>query len=360
MNRQDAIIKITKINRFAKQLNYWCELNVAINLDVFGDELYEINQWVEDIHEYLRKEPSSVLIGLVEDIGSPQIVSKYLETCANELTEDLQNILNRYVVNMEVLLKDCGLLEKKSKGKYAHLPKELANGKAADLLQRAVKAGFLDKQFQPTAITKPLQLKAIAYAVSQLMRFNSHHTYVYFNRMWKRGGYTLSSVTTPRLSDEGYKVIMDIYPEADFSKFVPKYEGRFFNCPFDKAKRVELYKQLVYQGYIDKSTTKDQFLGIFDKEKFKKPVNWIREQRLLSYFAKMAFGSTNSKHLWVKTYCCFVINGKTPHKDSFLTGYGQLLRSGQIESYDIDLKAIAENYCQGLNKSTAQIAEENI
>ena len=63
MNRQETIIRIAKINRFVKQLNYWCELGMEINLEVFGDGLYEIDRWVAEVHEYLRENPVTILVG---------------------------------------------------------------------------------------------------------------------------------------------------------------------------------------------------------------------------------------------------------------------------------------------------------
>lgn len=204
MNRQETIIRITKINRFVKQVNYWCELNIEINFDVFGEELYSIDQWTAEVHEYLRENPTTALVGMVEDIGSTVTIREYMSGAGKRLPARLRQTLNSYISHMEALQKDCGLLHKQSKGRYANLPDKLANGKAVDLLLRAVKAGYLE-EYQPLSETTSLQLKAIAFAVSQLMCFNSRHTYVYFDRLWMRGTYNLSSVTPPRLSDKGYK-----------------------------------------------------------------------------------------------------------------------------------------------------------
>ena len=357
MNRQETIIRIAKINRFVKQLNYWCELGMEINLEVFGDGLYEIDRWVAEVHEYLRENPVTILVGMVEDVGSTITIKEYMNTTGKRLPAKLRRILLNYIENMDALLKDCSKLHKISKGKYSNLPDKLANGKAADLLKRAVKAGYLDKEYQPLDSTTPLQMKAMSYAISQIMCFGKHHVYTEFNRLWQRGGYTLSTVTVPRLTTEGYQEIIDLYPEADFSEFVRIYEGSVFNSPFDEQRRIMLYRRLKYEGYIDQATTQAQFLGIFDKEKFTKPVNWIREQRQLAYFAKCAFDSTNSKNLWVKTYCCFLVNGEKPHKESFVTGYSQLVRSVDIDNYHPNLKAIAEEYC-GISTSKEKVAEE--
>lgn len=347
MNRQEVVLAIAKINRFIKQLNYWCELKADINLDVFGEELFKIGNWTKEVHNYLREYPSTSLVGIVEDIGSVASLKEYIVSKGDEIPKQLKNTLTTYIGNMESLQKDLGLLKKKGKGRYANLPTPLANGKAADLLQRAVKVGILEKDFQPKDGVGCQKLKVLAFAVAQLMNFNSRHTYVFFDRLWQRGGYHISSVVISTLSTNSYQDVLDIFPEVDFSRLLTKeYTGYVFNSPFDEKRKLKLYKELRYQGYIEQCTTKDQFLGIFDASLFKKPVNWIRTQRLLAYFVKLAFEPTNSRLLWIKTMSCFLINGKEPVKACFITGYSQLSRSSNFESYEPSLKAIADEYSQ--------------
>lgn len=40
MNRQQAAIKIAKVNRFIKQMNYWSELGENIHPAAFGDDIF--------------------------------------------------------------------------------------------------------------------------------------------------------------------------------------------------------------------------------------------------------------------------------------------------------------------------------
>lgn len=354
MNRQEAVIAITKMNRFVKQLNYWCELEADINLQVFGEELFQIDSWANDVHEYLKEYPITSLIGLVEDIGSVIHVKEYLAAKGDEVPIRLKETLSSYVINMEALQQELGILKKKGKGRYANLPTPLANGKAADLLERAVKAGILGKDYQPYEGTSVQKLRVLAFAVSQLMNFNKNHTYVYFDRLWRKVGYRISTIPLSVKNTSKYQDILDLYPEVDFSKLIDtKYEGYVFNSPFDEERKLKLYKELRYQGYIDRSTTKEQFLGIFDTNSFKKPVNWIRNQRQLAYLVKLAFGSTNHRYLWNKAMCCFLVNGEVPIKACFVTGYNALLRSSDFDSYEPSLKAIAESYA--LEESTEQL-----
>lgn len=362
MNRQEAVIAITKMNRFVKQLNYWCELKEDINLQVFGDELFLIDSWAKNVHEYLKESPATPLVGMIEDIGSVIHVKEYLAAKGENIPARLKKTLNAYIINMEALQKDLGLLQKKVKGRYANLPTPLANGKAADLLQRAVKAGLLRKDFQPYDETNSQQLKVLAFAVSRLMGFNRTHTYVYFDRLWHRVGYTLSSIVLSTITRKNFQDVLDLYPEVDFSKLLEiTYTGYVFNSPFDDELKLKLYRELRYQGYIDQSTTKEQFLGIFDTNSFKKPVNWIRTQRQLAYFVKLAFGPTNNKYLWNKTMNCFLVNGEEPVKACFVTGFSALFRSPDFDTYEPSLKAIAENYSQGerIDKPKAQVADIN-
>ena len=43
MNRQQAAIKIAKVNRFIKQMNYWSELGESIHPAACGDDIYSMS-----------------------------------------------------------------------------------------------------------------------------------------------------------------------------------------------------------------------------------------------------------------------------------------------------------------------------
>lgn len=354
MNRQEAVLTITKVNRIVKQLNYWCDLAVEIDLSAFGDNILYLGKWTNEVHTYLNENPDRKLLGLVEDIGAPSLIETYLTQKGETLPAEVSKSLKDYVSVFHQIQGDCEALHKKTRGKYANLPDHLANGKASDLLTRAVKAGILDEDYQPTEKANPAKLKVIAFAVSQLMCFDKRHTYIYFDQLWCRGGYHLSSVNLPRVSNKNYQDILELYPEVDFSGLIKTYSGFVFNSPYDDKRKKVLLKALIYNGYVDPSTKPSQFLGIFDTKTFKQPVNWLREQRLLAYFVKNAFGPTNSKNLWVKAASCFLVDGKTPHKESLVTGYNAIERSGLADTYNTDLKNIAETYNMDANSCALQ------
>ena len=349
MNRQEAVLAITKINRIVKQLNYWCDLNVAIDLSVFGDNILHLDEWTTEVHAYLSENPDRKLLGLVEEIGSTSLIEDYLANKGDTLPKEVSKSLQGYVVAIHKIQTDCEALHQKTRGKYTNLPDHLANGKAADLLGRAVKAGILDKEYQPTEKASYAKLKVMAFAISQLMCFDKRHTYLYFDQLWCRGGYHISSVSLPRTSNKTYADILELYPEVDFSGLVKTYNGFVFNSPFDDKRKKALLKALIYNGYVDPATKPSHFLGIFDEKTFKHPVNWLREQRLLAYFVKHAFGPTNTKNLWVKAASCFLVDGKTPHKESLVTGYNAIARNGQADTYNTYLKNIADEYNMDAN-----------
>ncbi len=62
MNRQQAAIKIAKVNRFVKQLNYWSELGENIHPAAFGDDIYSMSAWVKEIQAYLRTDDDVSLL----------------------------------------------------------------------------------------------------------------------------------------------------------------------------------------------------------------------------------------------------------------------------------------------------------
>ena len=53
MNRQKVTITIAKINRIAKQIAYWSELQQPINLDHFDPGINQIDLWGKEVLEFV-------------------------------------------------------------------------------------------------------------------------------------------------------------------------------------------------------------------------------------------------------------------------------------------------------------------
>ena len=353
MNRQQAAIKIAKVNRFIKQMNYWSELGESIHPAACGDDIYSMSAWVKEIQAYLRTDKNFLLLAdLIECVGDISVIDEYIGKRNRSMEEIMRQSLVGLSRNMKALLAECEELRKASKGCYSMLPDPLCNETAIGLLERAVKADILDKEFTPSSKANYNNLKIVAYAVSQIMQFDRKHTYCYFEAMWHK---RLSPVMLPSYRKGTCEETMELFPEVDFTPLLEDHERPVFNCPFSDERKDFLRRELAKHGYIARNTTAKQFFAIFDKDKFKTPVNWLKEQRQLGVLAKMGLGPTNNKNLWLKTITCFTVNGKRPHKGSLSSGSHLLERTGVLESYDTVLTAICKAYNTEANCCAADI-----
>lgn len=343
MTRQEAVIKIAKITRIIGELKYQLDADGEVEFEALNPQWFHIAEWTQEISRYMKQDASPQVARLIANIGFTEIVEKYVQNHRQEIEAPHAKILNDYVESMRALSLLCDTRSDKQKKKYGDLIEPLANERVAALLQRAVDAGMLDEHFQPALQTKPVQLRAIAFAVSSLCQLSS--VYVLFEKQWHREkGRRFSSCHIPRHNTRFYEEAKALYPEADFSKLESTHEIETFYTP-QTGKEIEMmYEDLIRYGYIAPDTTLDVFNGIFDKTKFSKPVEWIKGQRQLAYFIYLAFGKFNKKDFWNKGMHCFRINGNIPHKASFVTGHCSLKRAGWMDRYDIRLKAICDRF----------------
>ena len=194
MNRQQAAIKIAKVNRFIKQMNYWSELGENIHPAAFGDDIYSMSAWVKEIQAYLRTDKNFLLLAdLIECVGDISVIDEYLGKRSRRMEEVMRQSLVGLSRNMKALLAECQELRKASKGCYFMLPDPLYNETAIGLLKRAVKADILNKEFAPSSKANYNNLKIVAYAVSQIMQFDRKHTYGYFGSPAKVCGLSIDS-----------------------------------------------------------------------------------------------------------------------------------------------------------------------
>lgn len=339
--RQEIIIKCAKINRFVRQLDYWSELNMDMPRAAYDRDLFHIDQWAADILAYISEDADTPLLRQVHLITGSDAVAKYLEKRGMCFPPAFRSALKRLVPLMRQLYVECESIEK---GSFQNLVPELANAKAADLLGRAVNAGLLDENFLPSKKATMPQLKVVAYAVSQLLGFSRRHRYVSFDRQWHTEHHHLAAIMLPRDKKDEYQAAMNLYDGVDFSEITASPGLSVFYSPYDEATKRKLYRSLLKNRYIAEHTTLRDFMGIFDADKFRQPVEWTAIQRQLAYFAKQTLEPTNKKNLWIKCETCFTIEGKKPHRGSLNTGYSQVERGGFAETYDTVLKGIADEY----------------
>lgn len=359
MTRQEVVIKIAKITRIIGEWKFRLDLDGEVEIEALSPDLPHIAEWVREIGLYMKQNPSSILSRLIANIGFTDLMESYVQEHKPKIEASFVEVLESYVKNMRILLSLCDRQRVEERGQYKDLIEPLANGQVAALLQRAVDAGILDNHYQPTSSAQTIQLKVIAFSVSSICGF--HHAYIHFERLWKReNGNRISTCRTPKLHTNCYEEAKALYPEVDFLTFEPIHEAVTFYAPQNDDDKREMYRSLIKFGYISPDTTWDIFNGIFDKEAFQTPVEWIKGQRQLAYFVYMAFQKFNQKNLWIKGECCFRINGNIPHRASFVSGYSRIKRAGWIDKYDVKLKMICNKFNHIEENVTTEIINERL
>ena len=359
MTTQETVIKITKITRIVGEMKSQLDLDDEIEFEALDSSWMNIGKWVNEIYQYMEQAPSPLLANLITNNEFTVPVVNYVQSHRLEIDSAYVKVIDCYANNMQALLSLCKRQEEEVKGEYKDLIEPLANEQVATLLQRAIRAGLLDEHYQPMPQTKPLQLKVIAYAVSTICKLPS--TYILFEKQWKREyGKRFSTWRVPRYNTGLYETTKALYPEVDFTEFEPTHQTETFYTPQSEEDIAVLYRDLVKYGYIAPDTGLKTFVGIFNKKTFSKPVEWIKTQRQLSFFVYQAFYKFNKKDLWIKGECCFSINGHTPHKACFVSGYSWIKRAGWLDRYDVRLKAICDKFKHIENTFNEETSDERL
>ena len=124
-----------------------------------------------------------------------------------------------------------------------------------------------------------------------------------------------------------------------------------FHSSRRESDRKKMFAALLQGEYIDPNTTLSDFNSLFDDKEFKKPVKWIKSQSQLMYFVHIAFKTDNPYDLWKKCAACFCLsNGKQPNLTSLNSNFRILVKNGLLETYNTELKTIADKYV-GTHKS---------
>lgn len=348
MTRQETVIKIAKITRIVGEMKSQLDLDDEIEFEALDSSWTNIGKWAKEICQYLEQTPSPLLVNLIINNEFTTPVVNYVQSHKQDIDSAYVRVIDSYARNMQTLLSLCERQEEETKCEYKDLIEPLANKQVATLLQRAICASLLNEHYQPQPQTKPIQLKVIAYAVSTICKFPI--TYAYFEKQWKReNGKRFSTCRVPKHNTQLYDTAKSLYPEVDFAEFEPIHKIETFYTPQNEEDIKELYRDLLKFGYIASDTKFETFAGIFNKSTFSSPIKWIKTQRQLSFFVYLAFYKFNKKDLWIKGECCFSINGHTPHKGCFASGYSWLKRAGWLDRYDVKLKTICDKFNHTMN-----------
>lgn len=346
MNRQEVVITIAKLNRVIKQLYYWVDLDSDFTIDAFDDDFSELVEGSKNVHVFLKKNPIRILAEQILKIGTMDSIEKYINERNCTIDARIRPYMIALVKSMNELQDLSRKILAKKDSKYPGLVRALANKQAVQLLQRAVDAKLLRKDFMPEEETTNTQLRVIAFAVGTLLNLPRTQIYVHFEKQWQRPSYRLSTNPLPRkYGCEKHLFAMSLYPEVDFTAMsLPCKEIDTFYTDRNEGKIKRLYDDLVSAGYIGTYSTFEEFEGIFNSEKYIRPVDWIQEQRFLGYFVNIAFSRLNPRNLWNKTVSCFTVYGVEPHKGSLCSGITYIKRKGLMDTYNKGLKEIVDRF----------------
>jgi len=346
--RQIAVINLAKFNKLVKELTYNVCIMGDASLNEFAMDLLEYEEWVTTIRDYAVTTQSPRYMEEIYKLGKPKLLEDYVFECRGKIPENQQRVLDKIIDYLNLL---CGIYQeydKEVKGDFNPLVSTLANKDAVALLNRAVKAGYLDEVYQPKSLTDRHMLKIIAYAIIQMLNLPPGNTWSTFEEQWHfQKDEKLVAIVSSTVQQELSQPIMALYPEVDFTPlFSPKDVYLTNKYGTDRVKA--LFYDLRRSGYIAKETKIDEFQSIFKLGKLKErvPVNWILEQRLLVYFAYFAF-SHSEKDIWVKVRSCFRVNGNTINVGSLKSCIVNLKNKDNFLTIDPKLRKIASDYING-------------
>lgn len=132
----------------------------------------------------------------------------------------------------------------------------------------------------------------------------------------------------------------------------------FFSPKTEKQKKA-MFSALLDGGYIAVGTSYATFNGILEESKFTEPITWMKTQNSLIFFVYMAFKNDNPYDLWVKCVSCFRFqNGKAPNRSSLVSNCRLIMQQGN--SYNVELKKIADEYNKDSNNSAAASKSDDV
>lgn len=352
MNRQEVAIHLAKINMLNKKLTSMLDLNEDIERIKYKIDLSDVSVWRKEILDFLLHNNCHNIVMFINTMYSTKQLQEYAESRKDRYDKNFISDINNLIYTITQFNEFAELYKKKYKaGKYELLEDIFANEEAVKLFKRAIEAGYIDENYKLTDKTSRIQRRAIAWAIGQLLGIKTRIRYIVFERQWNCKD--LGKTAMPELRSKDLDAIKKLYPEVDFSILTAKNDYAFYTVPYDEDRIEEMYMSLIMLGYIDIKTKLNEFLKIFSigDTRNRIPVNWIVDQRRLSYFVLLAFEPTN-KNIWEKAQNCFYIKGQIPNRGGLKSGIGTIKNLGQMETLDPALKAICENFNRPISPTT--------
>ncbi len=228
--RQKAALNLARLNRFFKSINEEIAVLGYINIYNHIDEFIALEDMRAEIEQYIRKEPDPIFFERVASMGTTEILKDYLEGIRHNANMD-SGIIKKLLESVESIHGLAQTYSQELMGKYKGLQPIFANEEAVALFDRSVQAGYLTKEYKPTAMADIEILEFIAFAISKLLNLRMRQKWRPFERQF---GFTatdrhLGTLTLSKIGYEKSFAIKAIYPEIDFEELItPKKDNYFF------------------------------------------------------------------------------------------------------------------------------------
>lgn len=360
MTRQQVIISIAIINRLSKQIRTLISTNTLTDAEVDLPEILKVKRYGSGIETYFKRESCEPFISDIDNICSTDKLWGYINSNPDQSKESLDHLIS-FATVVEMLKSYSEVYKRICKeAKFKNLIDELSTDKALEVMQRAVDAGLLTSTFLPDASLSRLQVRILAFALAKIIGLPRKGQYSIFMKQWNlNNNDRLGWVYMPEKEHEELNIIKKVFPEVDYMELTKPKVTAFFRIECDDSKILALFMSLLTHGYIDPKTTYDNFKKVFGRGDLtnRKPVNWIKTQRLLSYFIFIAFDNS-MYNIWQKAKNCFVVNGKTPNLGALRSGLNKIERESLNESYDPILYGIAKLFSTEF-KSVGTVAKKS-
>lgn len=356
MNRQQAAIAIAKISETSRNLKYWMDLKPETYVTALDSQLIHFGEWAQELADYLINDPNKKVYQMLWIMGPPKHLQAYVDLYGDAMPADVRNSLLVYIPLIEKLRKEGKSVHARAKGEYRYLADGLDNPRAVEFLKRAQDANLLDDKFKPKVGVTRAQLKVIAYAVAQLMGLDKQYRgkWKAFNEQWPHSSDHLSNVVLPNIKRADMRMITDLYPEVDYTDLVVNPNDFYFKSNLQWPRINSLYWALKTNGYIDASTTLHNFHCIFkpEEKEGRQPVNWIKDEKLLSLFVSLVIREGNEINLWVRATNCFLVKGRRPNRATmsmFLTKIKKNASSHKMNNNEMKLLNVIRDYMKENN-----------
>lgn len=344
MNKQTAVVALAMIIKLSKELDAIVNLSQYDRIKEFMNLLPNIERLCNGLVSYVSKGVSRDFINDIRRINS----TDKIRTANNHhlFPGRFHDIINKYIISIDKLRGTADVLSinVKKTSHYPHLIDYFSNEKAKRLFDIARDAGYLANDYTLSRTISPQQVKVLTYGIGKQLvgdhRFPWKRFEEQFGITWR-----IVSVRLPEEHNECFIGIESLFPNVDFSQLTIPSRDELFTVPYEEKRVADLFLTLITHSYIDKRTKYEDFQAIFG---FKKksdfiPVNWIRSQRRLAYFADVVLRKTNDR-LWHKVKNCFAVNGQPANEGGMLSTLSYLRRSCVMDTYDPLIKAIGEEF----------------